>query len=289
MTETIFSQRSKPAKGAPKAKTPKAPKTPKAERAPKGRKAKPASPSLVDPRLQARRIEVARGQGRRRLRWVVAGVVLVLLVVAGFALTQSPVLDVDTVAVTGTTQADRAEVLTASGIALGSPMIEVDTSAAAGRIEALPWVARASVAQDWPGTVTITVTERTPVAAVGSGSAAMAVDREGRVLGPVGDRELPVVAGDAAPAGDDLTATQRWVVGALGELPAGLRREVAGASATPSGIRLTLTDDIEVRWGDRSQPSAKADALQVLLEQADRSTIATIDVTVPRAATVTRS
>lgn len=288
MTETIFSQRSKPAKGGAKAaRTPKAPKPGKAAKA--ERPGKPESPSLVDPRLQARRIEVARGEGRRRLRWVVAGIVLVVLVGGAFAVTRSPVLDVDTVAVRGASRTPESEVEANAGIALGSPMLDVDAAAAERRLEALPWVERATVTRSWPGTVEIALVERTPVAVVGSGSGAVAVDRDGRVLGPAGDADLPVVAGDAADAGEDLTDTQRWVVGAVAALPAELRTEVAGASATPSGIRFTLTDDIEVRWGDRSQPTAKADALDVLLEQADRATIATIDVSVPRAATVTRS
>ena len=305
MTETIFRQGAKPHKPskAQKAKPQKAanaarkdrPKAAKGAAAPKGAKAskaaraKPASPSLVDPRLQARRIEVARGQGRRRLRWVAAGVVVVLLIVGAFALTRSPVLDVDAVTVRGASTVDRSEVVEASGIVAGTPMLDVDGSAAASRIEALPWIDHATVTRNWPGAVTISVVERTPVAAVGEGSAAVAVDREGRVLGPAGDRDLPVIAGDPADVGTSISATQRWVAGAVAGLPTDLRREVAQASATPTGIRLTLTDGIVVRWGDTAQPRAKADALQVLLDQADRATIATIDVTVPRAATVTRS
>lgn len=304
MTETIFSQRAKPAKGrsakgpksaapsAPsRAKAPKPAKEPKAGKAKpaKGAKAKPASPSLVDPRLQARRIEVARGQGRRRLRWVLAAVAVVVLLVGAFALTQSPVLDVDAVPVSGAAHTSTDDARTAAGIALGSPMVALDAPAAERRLEALPWVERATVTRSWPGTVRIALVERTPVAAVGSGDDAVAVDRDGRVLGSVGDEDLPVIAGDAAAPGEDLSDTQRWVVATVAGLPAELRSEVAAASATPSGIRLTLTDDIEVRWGDSSQRTAKADALQVLLEQAGRTTIDTIDVSVPRAATVTRS
>lgn len=294
MTETIFSQRSKPANGGSKpaqaAKAPRSAKPPKAPKAPRSKGSKRAeSPSLVDPRLQARRIEVARDEGRKRLRWAVVAAVVVGLVVGAYALTQSPLLDVDAVAVKGAARTGQREVAEASGIALGSPMVGVDAPAAERRLEALPWVESATVTREWPGTLQIAVVERTPLAVVGSGSSAVEVDRDGRVLGPAsGSDDLPVVAGDAASAGEDLSSTQRWVLDALAGLPSDLRSEVAGASATPSGIRLTLGDDIEVRWGDRSQPTAKADALQVLLEQADRSTIATIDVSVPRAATVTR-
>jgi cell division protein FtsQ len=253
------------------------------------RPSRPSSPSLVDPRLQARRAEVARGQGRRRLRWVAAVAVVVLVVIGGFALTQSPVLDVDRVEVRGADRTDAAAVRKAAAIAPGTAMVSVDAPAVERRVEALPGIERASVSRSWPGTVTISVVERNPVAIVGTGSDAVVVDRHGRALGAASGQDLPRVAGDAVEVGAPVGAPQRWVVAAVAELPASLRDEVASAAPTSSGIRLTLTDDIVVRWGDSSQPTAKADAVEVLLEQADRSTIATIDVSVPRAATVTRS
>ena len=246
------------------------------------------SPSLVDPRLQARRVEVARGQGRRRLRWVVAAVAIVVVVLGTFALTQSPILDVDHVTVSGGARTNRAAAVDAAGIPRGSAMIAVDAPAAERRLEKLPWVEEASVSRSWPGTVRVDLVERVPVAVVGTGSSAVQVDSSGRVLGRAANRSLPLVGGEPAAAGETLSDTQRWVVATIADLPAQLRSEVAAANATPSGVRLTLTDDIEVRWGDSSQATAKADALGVLLEQADRSTIDTIDVSVPRAATVTR-
>jgi len=293
VTETVFRQRSKPAKAGSKpsraAKATTSATAPKAAKEPKAKaKAKPESPSLVDPRLQARRIEVARGEGRRRLRWLATALAVAGLAAGAFALTESPLLDVDAVAVKGASRTEQAEAQKASGIALGAPMAGVDASAAERRLEALPWVERATVSRSWPGTVEITLVERTPIAVVGTGAGALEVDRAGRVLGPAAGGGLPVLAGAAAPVGDDLPAPQRSALATLSGLPAPLRSEVAGVVATSSGVRFALADDIEVWWGDRSQPSAKADALQVLLEQADRDTIATIDVSAPRAATVTR-
>jgi cell division septal protein FtsQ len=138
--------------------------------------------------------------------------------------------------------------------------------------------------------VRIEIEERTPVATVGTGSGAVAVDRTGRALGPVADdADLPVIGGGAVAAGEQVSASQQRVAATMADLPADLRSQVAEAKATSSGIRLTLDDGITVRWGDRSQPTAKADAVLVLLDQAGRDTIDTIDVSVPRAATVTRS
>lgn len=278
-TGTVFHQRTKAPKASKRSKDPKAPKAPK----------RPQSPSLVDPRLQARRAEVARDEGRRRRRWIGVGVAVAALVVVAFALTRSPALDIDRIEVRGTDAAGRAEARRSAGVASGTPMVALDAPAVERRLEAVPWVERATVSRAWPGTVRISLVKRRPVAVVGSGAAAVQVDRTGHAIAPAGDAELPLVAGDAVAVGERLTATQRWVVANLAAMPASLREEIATASATPTGIRLTLGDGIEVRWGDGSQPSAKADAVAVLLEQADRPTIAVIDVTVPRAATVTRS
>lgn len=242
----------------------------------------------VEPKMAARRMEVARDQGRRRLRWLLAIVTVVVVLAGTFALTQSPALDVDHVTVTGTSAARVAAVRKAAAVPVGSAMVSVDPSAAASRVESLPWVDRATVSRSWPGTVRISVVERTGVAIVGSGADAVVVAADGRALGPAAGRKLPVVSGDPVAVGDQVPATARSVVSVLAGLPTSLRAEVAAAHVAPSGVSLTLSDDIRVRWGDSSQPSAKADALQVLLEQADRSTIDVIDVSVPRAATVTR-
>lgn len=243
---------------------------------------------VVEPRLQARRVEVARNQGRRRLRKVLVAVAVAVVVVGAFAVTRSPALDVDQVAVAGATHSGAAAVREASGIALGRPMISLSTDAAVERVEALPWVDHATVQRSWPGTIRIRVVERVPVAIVGTGSDAVIVDADGRALGAADAEDLPAVGGDPVAVGERLDGPNRAVVAVLGGLPPALRAEVASGHATDAGVSLTLTDDVHVRWGDRSQPTAKADALAVLLEQADRSTIDVIDVSVPRAATVTR-
>ena len=72
----------------------------------------------IDPRIRARRIEVQRGMGRRRLQRLV-DVGLVLAVAAGFAVAlRSPLLDVDAVRVAGQRAHRRAElVVERAGIA----------------------------------------------------------------------------------------------------------------------------------------------------------------------------
>lgn len=244
---------------------------------------------LIDPRLRDRRIEVARGQGRRRLRIALGVAIVVVVALVGVGLTQSPVLDVDQVQVQGATASDADDVRTVAGIGTASPMVSVDTSGAADRVEALAWVDSATVTRSWPGTVVIEVVERTPVAIVGSGSQAVLVDAQGRVLGPAGEVEgLVHVSGSTADPGEQLDDERAGLLAVVDELPADLRREVAAATVDDQEITFVLTDEIEVQWGTGAQSSAKADALAVLLDQADRDTIDTINVSVPRATTLTR-
>lgn len=252
------------------------------------------SSPLIDPRLRDRRIEVARTEGRKRLRRVLGLVVVLVLVGGAIALTRSPLLDVDRIVVRGTDEVAAAEVRAAAGVAIGEPLLDVDTTAAAERIEALAWVERATVERSWPSELVVRIERRVPVAVVGPAGAPLLVDAEGVVLGPAdaaaseGDVDaLPEIDGRTAPVGTPLGAGQRDVAELVGALPDELREQIAVARSVRGGIELELTDGLEVRWGDASQRSAKADALRVLLDQDDRSTFATIDVSVPGASTVT--
>jgi cell division protein FtsQ len=251
------------------------------------------SSPLIDPRLRDRRIEVARTEGRKRLRRIGALVLVLVLIGGAIALTRSPLLDVDRIEVRGVDDLAAAEVRDATGVAIGEPLLDVDLPAVEGRVEALAWVERAQVERSWPAALIVRIERRVPVAVVGPAGAPLLVDAEGRVLGPAADavdgeaEGLPEIDGPAAAAGEALGADQREVAALLDALPDELRAEVSSASAVRGGIELELSDGIVVRWGDASQRTAKADALRVLLDQDERTTFATIDVSVPRASTVT--
>jgi cell division protein FtsQ len=168
--------------------------------------------------------------------------------------------------------------------------VSLDAAAVARSVESLPQVASAEVRRRWTGTVEISVREREPVAVVGTGERAVVVDADGLVLADAPDGStLPIVAGVGAAAGSSISERQRQAVAVVAGLPDELAAEVAEARRTRAGVVLELDDGIEVRWGDVDGSDAKAESLAVLLAQADRPTIATIDVTVPRAATLTRN
>jgi hypothetical protein len=122
------------------------------------------------------------------------------------------------------------------------------------------------------------------------------VDADGRAIAAVddpvlgGDRAdgLPALAIGPAPLGERLDGAGREVAKVVAGLPPDLAEQVDEVAVDGEAIVVVLDDGIEVRWGGPQQTSAKAAAALVILEEADRATIATIDVTVPRATTVTR-
>ena len=152
-------------------------------------------PLPVDPRLRARRRAVMRSEGRRRLRrlGVVAAAAGVGL--TGWLLVLSSLFDVDQVVVRGAQRSAPEVVRQAAAVTPGDAMVRIELERAAAAVEALPWVATATVERSWPGTVVVSVVERRPVATVsvtqgeGADSAPrwMLVDDQGRLLAFVDD------------------------------------------------------------------------------------------------------
>lgn len=103
------------------------------------------------------------------------------------------VLAVESVAVVGARHASAQEIVTALGLAAGTPVLAVDAPELRRRVEAHPWVARARVTLLRPGRILVAVEEREPaaVALLGNPPTRFWLDAEGVPF-------LPVGAGDAA-------------------------------------------------------------------------------------------
>jgi cell division protein FtsQ len=242
----------------------------------------------IDPRLRARRIDVARDHGRRRLRRFAMVAGATLLAVAALGATRSPLLDVDRIDVRGADGPQAAEVREVSGIVPGEPLLWLDAGAVERRVASLAWVADAQVERSWPSTLVVAVEARTPVAVAGVGPRWVLVDEDGLALAAGRSAALPTISVPAPEVGGSLAPAGRDSARVVASLPEELRDQVVTVAVASDGSTLTLDDEIEIRWGGPEQSGAKAAAALVILEEADRGTIATIDVTVPRATTVTR-
>jgi len=194
-----------------------------------------------------------------------------ILAAAGWALLGSTVLVARSVRVTGAPAAQRAQVLRAAGIAPGTPLIRISTSAVARRVEQITQIQSARVSRDWPDSVVIAVTERTPALAVASGGGFALIDRFGVVIGQVATRPPGITLLAPAPAPADLASLRgspaiAAAVTVLRQLPPSIRARVqAVAAPSADAVTLDLRRGITVLWGGTDRPAAKAAELAILM------------------------
>jgi cell division protein FtsQ len=192
-----------------------------------------------------------------------------ILAAAVWALLGSTLLVARSVRVTGAPAAQRAQVLRAAGIAPGTPLIRISTSAVARRVEQITQIQSARVSRDWPDSVVIAVTERTPALAVAAGGGFALVDRFGVVIGQVATRPPGISLLTSAPAnlaslrGSPAIAA---AVTVLRQLPPAIRARVqAVAAPSADAVTLDLRRGITVLWGGTDRPAAKAAELTILM------------------------
>jgi cell division protein FtsQ len=243
------------------------------------------------PRLAARRRAVARASGRRRLRRVVAGVTVAAAAAGGFAALHSPLFAARHVRVVGAVHTPVAEVLAVTGLAKSPPLIDVDPAGDAAALRRLAWVGSAAVRREWPDAVTVSVSERRPVAvlALGSHGGFLLADASGRVLAttlrrPAGLLEVLGPTGPARP-GAQLPAADRPLLDVAAGLPASLDGAIRAVLADPGGgIDLRLAAGPLVLLGQPGDPRRLAEqavAIATLLAKVPMRAIMSIDLRVP--------
>lgn len=109
---------------------------------------------------------------------------------------------VDEILVEGRTETTRAQLLDAIGVRQNDPILAIDTEAVRTRLRALGWVADAVVQRRLPGTLYVSIKERTAMAIWQRQGQFVLVDPHGEVIGAEGLERymhLKVIIGDAAP------------------------------------------------------------------------------------------
>jgi cell division protein FtsQ len=140
-------------------------------------------------------------------------------------------------------------------------MILVDTGSIERKLEALPWVKRATVTRSWPKSIHIDLLERRPAAAyLGADNQYRVIDEEGRVLAVLDGQPttlVPIVAtgrafgpGPALPAGAAVPPSLAAAAALLHVLPDELRTLTARAGLDQDGnVVLELTTGGLVKLG----------------------------------------
>ena len=244
---------------------------------------------MTDPRIHERRVVVAREKGRHRRRYLLVGVVIVLLASGGFALVHSSVLGARHVEVSGLGHTSYSAVVKAAGLEGAPPLIDLSTSVIAERVEALPWIDTASVSLSWPTTVHIRLVERTPVAFIRSGSGSWALlDPSGRVLQDVSVKpsRLPFLESSAAASapGHRSSATLSTLAHVASAMPQSMVREISDVRwGHVQGVVADLSSRRVAILGTPALLHDKFVALATVLAHGDLSGIRTIDLRVPSA------
>ncbi len=237
----------------------------------------------VDPRVRDRWVAARREEGRRRLRIlvIVAGIITALAL--AWAVTVSPLLAIEQIDVKGNAQVTPAEVIAAAHVGEGDAMVWLDLDQVAARLEASPWIRTAKVTRDWPRTLVIAVTERTPAAwvQVDGATGVLVVDGTGRVLAradapPAGLPQIVDVQG-AEPGGSIVPARGAAIAAAYGLYASA----VSQISVTDGGAVVELVSGPEVRLGQPTQLGTKLRAAGAVLDALKAELPSYVDVSVP--------
>jgi cell division protein FtsQ len=214
----------------------------------------------VDPRLQARRIQVRRDQGRKRLRWaIVGGAVVAVLIAAGLVL-ESPIFAINDVSVTGATYTDPARLQKVVDQLDGSTLLGADLGKAEATLAADPWVKRVRVERRPLRGVRIEIVERVPVVTyMGADQRWRVLDADGRVMAvldppgskPVDPLQLALVApGPDLRAGATVPADLAGAASIVPRLPADLRSRTCSLAVGEAGqLTMTMCDGFVIDLG----------------------------------------
>jgi cell division protein FtsQ len=248
----------------------------------------------VDPRIQARRDLVAHEHSTRRRRRLVVAAAVVLAAAVAWGVTHSPLLAVHRLVVKGTPHVPAAEIVSVSGIRDGEHLVDVDESRARARLLALPWVADAHVDVSWQGTAHLSVTERTPVAAVVSAPHRwLLVDAKGRALaGAAGIGSGRMVITGVAPVrlGQTYGAGLAAPLAITTALRPGLRSRVGSIGVGKDGsVTLQLRSGGVAQLCQPVDLAAKLASLTTVFAHVDDRNIRVVDVCIPDSPVITRT
>ncbi|MGA7705752.1 MAG: FtsQ-type POTRA domain-containing protein [Solirubrobacteraceae bacterium] len=140
------------------------------------------------------------------------------------------------------------------------------------------------VQADPPHTVSISVTERPPVAALQSAGQRTAVAADGTVLGPAWlSSTLPLVSSAIEPAvGAHLSkGFALEAVTVLGAAPSALAKHVTRVYDGPEGLTVAMGNGLLVYFGDSTRPHAKWMSLARVLASPNAAGALYVDVRLP--------
>jgi cell division protein FtsQ len=257
------------------------------------------STASVDPALVLRRRALRRSEGRRRLA-VLVGVLAVLLLPLGYwGLEHSSIFSASRVVVAGASANVDAQVqgVVAADVA-GKSLLQVNASALATRLEAIPAVRSARVDRAFPHTVAVTVVMERPVAFVRAGKTGYVVSADGRVLRTIAKApkhlaKLMLPAFPALAPGHTIdSSAMRAALTVLTTAPHRFPRDIArikGVAAGPAGVVAVFGHKLHIQLGDTTRLTLKLRVAALVLSkmgESIRRSVAYVNVSAPARPTI---
>ncbi|MFZ5899360.1 MAG: cell division protein FtsQ/DivIB [Bacillota bacterium] len=209
-----------------------------------------------------------------------------LIVLAGFILVRSSLFEVRCVTVLGNRMLTQEEVVKAAGIPPGVNIFRVHLGEAEQRVEGLAAVKQASLKRHFPGTIEISITERTPLALVEVKGQFWSVDSEGVPLRreQLSKQGLPLLTVD----GSEQCLTQKGLR-TISLLPPEAVRELSEVHVNKEQRVLAYTlEGFEIRFGEAQNPQEQGLMLIEILKSVRKGgrAVSYIDLSDPRKAVV---
>jgi cell division septal protein FtsQ len=234
----------------------------------------------------------ADGSLRRRRVLALALLIPIVIAMAAWALTYTPVFDAKHVRVVGAVTLRPDDVRSLAQVEPSTNVFHLQPDAVADRLLTDPWIASATVDKDLPDTVVLTVVERRPVGVIDATGEASVLASDGTVLpGSAATAEtidgLPSVRAGLGSPDDAQRAAAAALLSALD--PVVEQRVTNLTVGQDLSETLTLRDGVSVDAGTPGDEAAKATALRAVLRWATSGghTLATVDVSAPDAPSAT--
>jgi cell division septal protein FtsQ len=197
----------------------------------------------------------------------------VLLAAAAYVLGWSTLFTVSAIEIKGSTTTLN------SGIVKGQKLARVEPRSVAAQFENLDWVADAKVSRNWiNGTVTIDLTERTPVATYKN----KVIDSNGKSFVLRGSPSRQLVQIQAG----DLTAATKAVT-FFTTLPEDLKSTLTVVKVRSTGALVLVVNNggknLEIRWGIDGDNELKLKVYKALIALPENASIKRVDVSAPNA------
>lgn len=221
------------------------------------------------PRFLRRRATVREHRARRHLRRALS-VLTVVVAAWGVAwVAQSPLFSVSSIEVVGARHAAVAEILDATRVYEGRPLVLIRSGRVAEALAADPWVKDASVHRRFPDRIEVRLIEREEVVAVPAAEGWRTVSDDGRIMQAVATApdELATVSREVAVAGsvgEQVTDRLAGIVEFVTAMPVDSRGPLSIGMAGEELI--AYIHGHRIRLGDPRNMAAKAAALVAVLE-----------------------